>query len=125
RARRRPDADRLVGVAQVQEVAIGLGVHRDRLDAELLAGAHDPQGDLPAVRDQDASEHVQATRITKRGWPNSTGSPFCARISTTSPCTSALISFMTFIASRMQSVESGVTRWPTSTYGAASGDAAR
>ena len=35
-------------------------LHRDRLDAELAAGAQDTQGDLAAVRDEDLVEH---------GWP--------------------------------------------------------
>jgi hypothetical protein len=35
-------------------------------------------------------------------WPNSTGVPFSTRISTTSPLTSDSSSFISFIASRMQ-----------------------
>ena len=37
-AARRADADVLVGEAHVQRVLVGLGVHRDGLDAELAAG---------------------------------------------------------------------------------------
>jgi len=40
--------------------------------------------------------------ILKSGWPNSTGWPFSTMISCTVPARPALISFMTFIASRMQ-----------------------
>ena len=48
---------RLVGVADVQRVAVELGVDGDGGDAELAAGAHDPDGDLAAVGDQDFAEH--------------------------------------------------------------------
>ena len=58
--RRRPDADLLVGEAHVQRLAVGLGVDGDGADAELLAGADDPQRDLAAVGDQDLAEHVSA-----------------------------------------------------------------
>ena len=47
---RRPDADGFIGEANVQRVAIGFAVDGDGLDAELLAGADDAQGNLPAVR---------------------------------------------------------------------------
>ena len=51
------DADRPVGQLQVGGVAVGLRVDGDRLDAQLLAGPDDPQGDLAAVGDQDSLEH--------------------------------------------------------------------
>ena len=53
RALGRTDADRLVGETHVQAVAVGLGVHGHRLDAQLLAGADDPQRDFAAVGDED------------------------------------------------------------------------
>ena len=46
----RPNADGFVGKANMQRVAVGLAIDGDRLDAEFLAGANDPQGNLPAVR---------------------------------------------------------------------------
>ncbi len=52
-----PDADVVVGEADVQRVAVGGGVHRHRLDAEFLAGTDDAKGDLAAVRDQDFLDH--------------------------------------------------------------------
>ena len=55
--RRTPDAHIVVGEARVETLAVGLGVDGHRLDAELLARADDPQGDLPAVRDQYPLEH--------------------------------------------------------------------
>ena len=56
-AGRRADADVVVGEADVQRLAVGLAVDRDGLDAELAARADHPQGDLPAVGDQDLLEH--------------------------------------------------------------------
>ena len=47
---------RLVRIADVQRVAVELGVHRDRGDPELSAGTHHAHGDLAAVRDQDLLE---------------------------------------------------------------------
>ena len=52
---------------------------------------------------------------------NSTLLPFCAKASVTVPAHSASISFMSFIASMMQSVWPGRTTEPTSTNGGASG----
>jgi len=62
-ARRPPDADVVIGEADVQALAVGLGVHRDRRDPELLACPDDPQGDLPAVRDQHFLEHQGVSSI--------------------------------------------------------------
>ena len=56
RALGRPDADRLVGEAHVQRIAVGFGIHGDRPDAEIPAGADDAEGDLAAIGDQDLSE---------------------------------------------------------------------
>src|SRR3712207_1196291 len=56
---------RLAGAAHVERVAIGLGVHRDRRDAELLECADDAHGDLPAIGDQDLAEH-RARRLLAR-----------------------------------------------------------
>ncbi len=50
------DADGLVGEAHVQRVAVGGRMHRDRLDAHLLARPDDAARDLAAVRDQDFAE---------------------------------------------------------------------
>ena len=52
-AGRRPDADVVVGEADVERFAVGLAVDGHRLDPQLPARADDPQGDLPAVGDQD------------------------------------------------------------------------
>ena len=60
-ARRLADADRAVGQLQVGGVAVGLRVDGDDLDAQLLAGADDPQRDLAAVGHQDPLKHRQAS----------------------------------------------------------------
>jgi hypothetical protein len=57
--------------------------------------------------------------------PYSTLLPLCAKISTTVPAHSASISFISFIASMMQSVCPGRTTDPISTKAGASGDGAR
>ena len=57
RALRRPDADRLVGLPQVDRIGVGRRVHGHGLDAELPAGADHALRDLAAVGDQDAAEH--------------------------------------------------------------------
>src|SRR5580693_5804434 len=64
-------------------------------------------------------------RTRKRAWPNWTGFPLSAMTSAITPFVSALISFITFIASIMQTTVSSVTAFPTSTNGGASGEPAR
>ena len=54
---RRADAYALVGKPHVHGVLVGGRMHRDRGDAELLAGAQHAQRDLAAVCDQDFVEH--------------------------------------------------------------------
>ena len=54
---RRADADALVGEPHMHGVGVGGRMHRDRRDAELLAGAQHAQRDLAAVGDQDLVEH--------------------------------------------------------------------
>src|SRR5258706_7104336 len=137
RGRRRPDAPRLVGEAHVQRARVGLRVHGDRLDAELAARANDAQRDLAAIGDEDLLKHratlrgkklggkFQAFLMRKSFWPNSTAFPFCAKIATIVPECSASISFISFIASMMQSVCPARTTEPTSTNDGVSGLAAR
>ena len=55
----RADADGLVGQVQIRRIAVGLAEDGHDLDAQVAAGADDPQGDLAAVGDQDALEHRQ------------------------------------------------------------------
>lgn len=51
------DADGFVGVFEVGGVFVCGGVDADGFDAELVAGAHDSQGDFAAVCDEDSLEH--------------------------------------------------------------------
>ena len=51
-------------------------------------------------------------------WPNCTGLPFSATTSAITPLISALISFITFIASMMQTTVSSFTSFPISTKAA-------
>ena len=120
------DADGAVGEGDMEAVAVGGGVDRDGLDAELAAGADDADGNLAAVGDQDAAEHGGYSAETRRrGCPNSTTAPFSTRTRRTTPETPALTSFMTFMASMMQTTVAGVTESPTLTKGSISGEEAR
>ena len=53
RRRRRTDANRLIGHADMLEVAINRGMHGHGLDAEHMAGTQDAQGDFAAIGDDD------------------------------------------------------------------------
>ena len=61
--RTRP-ADRpgFVGKAYVLRVPVGLGIHRDGVDAEPAAGADHAAGDLAAIGDQYAFEHYSPSQ---------------------------------------------------------------
>ena len=59
----------LVGQADVERVAVELGVHGDGRDAELPAGPDDPDGDLAPVGDQDLGEHAICLRGCRRVVP--------------------------------------------------------
>ncbi len=51
------DAHRLIGEPHVHQFAVGLGVDRNRLDPELLAGPQDAKSDLAAVGDKNLVQH--------------------------------------------------------------------
>ena len=51
---------------------------------------------------------LQAGRTLNKGWPNSTGLAFSTKTWVMTPLTSALISFITFIASMMQTTRVGI-----------------
>ena len=55
--RRRANADALVGKPHVHGIGIGGRVHGDRWNAELLAGAQDPECDLATIGDENFVEH--------------------------------------------------------------------
>ncbi len=62
--RRRPDQDRLVGLAHMQCLRIGLGIDRDRRDPHPPCRADDAAGDLAAIGDQDLAEHQVEPPLT-------------------------------------------------------------
>src|SRR5690606_19678763 len=116
--------------AHVQRVRVGDAVDRDGADAELAAGADHAERDLAAVGDEDLADAGSGAghpdlRTLKSASPYSTGLPFCASTSTIVPAISDSISFMSIIASTMQSTWPGRISVPTSTKGAASGEGAR
>ena len=52
--RGRADADRVIRELEMVGVPIGRRVDGDRLDAKLVQGTDDPDGDLAPVRDEDS-----------------------------------------------------------------------
>ncbi len=117
------DADSLVSQLNVERVGVRLRIDSQRADTQLTARTNDAHGDFTAIGYQDFVEHsglcfqglscaaasAYLTRTANCFWPNSTGLAFSARISVMTPLTSALISFITFIASIMQTTVSGST----------------
>ena len=62
-ARSRTDANGLVGELDVEAFFVGLRINGDRFDAHFAARAHDAEGDLATVGDEDFVEH----ELGKRG----------------------------------------------------------
>ena len=87
------------------EVAVDRGVHGDRLDAELAAGAQDAQRDLAAVGDDDFVEHG-ALFDDEQGLAELDRFAVLRQIATILPALSASIWFIIFMASMMHST------WP-------------
>ena len=61
---RRADAHLLVGIGDVQAVAVRGRIHGHRGNAELAAGADHAQRDFSAIRDQDFLEHAGPVRLS-------------------------------------------------------------
>ena len=117
-ARSGPDADGVVRLFQVDRVPVRLGVDADGVDSELAACPHDAEGDFAPVRYENSGKHFGCRyffSIKKSGSPNSIAWPFLTRISRIVPFISALISFIIFIASMMQTTLSAVIESPTFT----------
>ena len=53
---RRPDPHRPVRRAHVQSIGVRVGIHRYALEPRLAAGSGDPDRDLAAVGDEDATD---------------------------------------------------------------------
>ena len=62
-----PDGD--VGLRDVRQPRVGVGVHGDRLDAEAAAGGEDPAGDLAAVGDEQSVDLGHVRNTPKRSVP--------------------------------------------------------
>ena len=129
-----PGTDGVVGEPHVECVAVRGGVDGNCLDPELVERADHPHGDLAPVRDEHALEHRTAPysaggpltgSSSNRSWPYSTGCALSTWIFRTTASSSALTSFISFIASRMHSVWPGPTASPSSTNAAAPGEGAR
>src|SRR5436305_1035204 len=131
RGLRRPDGHGSVGKPDVEGVAVGGRVDRDRLDLELVQPPDHAHRDLAAVRHQHTLEHQRPSgrpligSSSKSNWPYSTGSALPTWMARSTASWSALTSFISFIASRMQRVWPGATASPSSTNGGAPGCGAR
>ena len=73
--RRAADVMRLIRVARVDRVAVGVGVDGGGGDAHLAARAHDADGDLAAVGDQDLLKELSLHPTASSGWLGVTTSP--------------------------------------------------
>ncbi len=62
----RADAHRLVGEADVRQLAVGVRVDGDRLQAQRVAGADHAGGDLRPVGDEDAAQAHHMRKTPKR-----------------------------------------------------------
>src|ERR1035438_548855 len=81
---RRPDTYGFIGEQHVLGVEIRGRVYCDGLDAEFAARTQYAKRNLAAISDDDFFDHYTYSMMNK-GWPNSTGSPFLARIAVTRP----------------------------------------
>src|SRR5579883_557105 len=129
------NANRFVRQLNVHRIRVGLGIDGHCANVQLFAGSDNPYSDLASVCYQHFLEHVgfwrgkvrslcheypdeesvQPGRILNKGCPNSTGLAFSTMTWVMTPLASALISFITFMASMMHTTVSGFTSVPTST----------
>jgi hypothetical protein len=54
----RADQNGLVGHLDMEGIAVGLGIDRNRLNSHAASGLDDPAGDFAAIGDQNAFEHA-------------------------------------------------------------------
>src|ERR1035437_1054453 len=129
------DTNSLIRQLRMHGICIRFGIHCHSPNIQLLTGANYSNGDFPAIGYQYFFKHAlfvkmialktpqwcfsvlkrYVGRTLKRVCPNSTGFAFSITACVITPLTSALISFITFIASIMQTTVSGFTSVPTST----------
>ena len=55
---RRANANRFVGKTDMQRITVGFAVNGHGADAQFLAGADHPQGDLSAIGNENFLEHA-------------------------------------------------------------------
>src|SRR3546814_3794498 len=55
--RRRPDMYRLVGLADVQRLGVGVRIDRDSANAHLARGGDDPASDFATIGDEEGVDH--------------------------------------------------------------------
>src|SRR5262249_1284859 len=124
---RRTDADRLVGLRDVECVLVGARVDGDGLQPELTARAHDAERDLPAVGDEDLVQRRrgQLGSSALMSCPASTSSSFSTRKRATTPSASLRISWNVFMISISPTTSPAAIVSPSSTNGSASGDGRR
>ena len=72
---RRADMHGLVRHLDVQRVAVGVGIDRDRLDPHPAGGLDDAAGDLAAIGDQDVLEHARSDAAFPAFWLSGVASP--------------------------------------------------
>ena len=96
----------LVGVAHVLGVAVEVGVHRDRRDAELAARAHHADRDLTSVRDQDLREQA-VPRTGRRGPSTGYGRPYPKAVSSSGTQSTAAQR----VEARVTSTRFGPVQW--------------
>src|SRR5450759_270066 len=113
--RRAADVMCLVRVARVDRVAVRVGVDRDCGDAELAARAHDADGDLAAIGDEDLLEKLALHSTASNGWLGVTFSPSFSLPSLPRPATVVTMSFCIFIASSTATTSPSLTSSPVLT----------
>ena len=57
--RSRTDRVRIIGVRDMQGLAVRIGVNRDRFNIQLEAGADDANRDLAPISDEDTFKHLR------------------------------------------------------------------
>ncbi len=89
----------LIGLLAMQGVAVLIGVHRDRIDAEFVGGPEGSNGNLAAVGDQDLGEHASKPirRTSRRGTAGPTRFGLPAQSTNRSPNSALLQELLAFL----------------------------
>src|SRR5271165_3646532 len=97
--------------------AVSLGINGNCLEPEVVTGPDDTDRDFTTVSNKNFFHTTRNNLV-----PNSTGWALSMRISAIVPLMPDLTSFITFIASMMQTTVFSSTRSPTFTNAASSGE---